>query len=156
MKFKWTQAIPVLVSVMLGISVIAYAQSINWVTANEKTFGWDAVTTKSDGTPLGETDQVKYNVFLANAITDPGKSNPALVADSISKTAQTVTLNTEGKFFVGVQAERWVNEGTADAPDYILASSSEVVWSDDPTYVTDGVPFGWRYYLPPANPGGLR
>jgi hypothetical protein len=115
-----------------------------WHTANQSTLAWDPVGTKSDGTTLPEGDVIRYDVYLANALTDPGKTNPAKVATDIDLTEHTITLNVEGRFYAGVTAKRYVNGE--------LVGESVIAWSDDPAMVANGQPFGLVYFLPPAAP----
>lgn len=130
----------------LVIGGIALAQT--WHTANQATVEWDAVTTIDNGDPLPPTDTIEYVVYLANAITDPNKDNPAEIART-TNTNQLITLNVEGQYFVGVKAIRKIADGTE-------VGESVVAWSDDPQYVQNGETFGLRYFLPPSAPGNLR
>jgi hypothetical protein len=111
------------------------------------------VTTKEDGAggwePIPAGEVVKYECFLANAITDPGKTNPALItAAPIVATQFGIDLGgVEGKYFAGVRALRTLN-------DEILVRG-DMAWSDNPEVVADGTPFGLKLYAKPATPGGL-
>jgi len=136
----------IIMAIVLPFSAAVIAQT--WHTANQSTVAWDAVTTNTNGDPIPEGETVKYDVYLSNALTDLDKANPVKVADSIVETRYTVTLNTEGHYFVGVQAERWQSD--------TLIEASTISWSDNPLVAQDGVDFGIRYYLPPARPTGLR
>lgn len=142
MKKRWIM-VAVLVLLMTGI---AFAQT--WHTTNQATVEWDAVTTIDNGDPLPAGDTIEYVVYLANAITDPNKTNPAEVA-TITGTSQLITLTAEGSYFVGVKAVRKIADGTN-------VGESAVAWSDDPQYVQGGVTFGLRYFLPPAAIGNMR
>lgn len=118
-----------------------------WKAANQYVANWDAVTTKVDGNPFSSGDVIAYTVFIANAITDQNKTNPVEVG-STEETTYTLTLNTEGKYFVGVRTDRTL----VDDPDTVLHSA--IAWSDDPNYAA--TPFGIVSYTPPAAPTGLR
>ena len=128
---------------------LVFAQtSTNWVTANQKVVGWDAVTTNVEGDPIPAEDTVTYTAYLANAITDPNKSNPVEIGENITDPQFTVTLNVEGKFYFGVKSVRKSSDGE-------IVGESDVVWSDDPAVVDNNATFGIRHYLPPAAPSGL-
>ena len=130
----------------LLVGGIAFAQT--WHTTNQATVEWDAVTTVGGGTPLPAGDTIEYVVYLANAITDPNKTNPSEVG-RLTGTSQLITLNVEGQYFVGVKAIRKIPDGTE-------VGESEVAWSDDPQYCQNGETFGLRYFLPPAAPKNMR
>lgn len=142
MKKRWIMA-AVLVLLMAGI---AFAQT--WHTANQATVEWDAVTTINGGDPLPAGDTIEYTVYLANAITDPDKNNPAEIA-TITGTSQLITLNVEGSYFVGVKAIRKIADGTN-------VGESVVAWSDDPQYVLAGETFGLRFFHPPDATKNMR
>lgn len=132
-----------LVSTLLAILLIAgvaFAQT--WHTANQATVEWDAVTV-----PAGST--VEYVVYLANAVTDPNKTNPSEVA-TLTSTSQLITLNVEGSYFVGVKSRRLLDSDSSNVGE------SDISWSDDPTRVQNGETFGLRYFIPPDAPGNLR
>jgi hypothetical protein len=133
--------------------LVGLAWAITWHTANKATLVWDPVTTLEDGTtPIPAGSTIKYVTYIANAITDPNKANPVVVPTSAEcdgvATQCTVTFNTEGRFFMGVKAERYVNNEKV--------SESILAWADDPQYAQDGVGFGAQYFLPVSAPGGLR
>jgi hypothetical protein len=141
--------------VQLGILIIAVLFSamiihaaVSWQTANQFTVAWDAVSTNVDGDALGETDVVKYEVFLANNLTDPNKTNPTSLGIT-NETTYTLTLNTEGYYVIGIKSLRYIVENEAE----IFVSSSSISWSDDPNVGTE---FGVRYFLPPAAVSGMR
>ena len=129
--------------VMLLAASGAWAQT--WHTANQTSVRWDAVTQNTSGELL--TGELTYSLYLANAVTDPSKANPSLVAEGITETRYTITLNVEGKFFAGIKAVRSV--------DGEIVGESEMSWSDDPLVVFEGNTFGLRYFLPPAGAIGF-
>lgn len=132
---------------LLLFAVVMPAQAVdNWHTANQATLQWNAVTTNINGDTV--TDAVEYVVYMANAVTDPNKTNAVEVWRG-TETQALLTLNTEGQYFVGVKAVRKLADGEAVA-------QSEVAWSDNPLCVEGEVTFGLRYYLPLMAPGGLR
>ena len=140
----------IVIAIMLLITfagAVSVAHAQEWRTANQSTISWQAVTTKTDGNPLSAGDVVDYTIFVANSVTDPDKANPEEVGTTADLT-YTITLNVEGRYFVGVRA----NRALVDDPDTVL--QSDIAWSDDPAYAT--VPFGLQFYLPPAAPTGLQ
>jgi len=111
---------------LLGALLLALsstpAQGQQWVTANQATIAWDAVTDSIDGTPLPAGEKIRFIVYLSNADTDPNKTNPAEIATTEAK-QHVVTLNVEGRFFVGVRSERFRIDNGA------ILSSSVIAWS---------------------------
>lgn len=135
-----------ILSLFLALPTLAFSQE--WITANQTTITWDAVTTLSDGTPLSGNDTIAYTIYLSNAITDPDKDNPAEI-DTIEDTQKIITLVNEGQYFVGLKSIRKLADGT-------VVGESDIGWSDDPTVATNGDIFGIRYFLPPAIPTNMR
>ena len=130
---------------VLGAAVCNRAEAQTWHSTNQITIAWDAVTQTVEGNPIPPAE-VSYDLFVSNAITDPDKSNPSQIAEDVLPTQYTVTLNVEGKFFIGVRAARTV-EGERE-------SESTICWSDNGECTP--VPFGLRRYAPPAGVTGLR
>lgn len=146
---KWRMAWA-LAAVLL---VATAAWAVDWYTANQASVAWDAVTTDANGDPIpGTGERITYVVYLANAQTDPNKTNPVEVG-STQDTQMTITLGTKGSFYVGTKSVLEADDG---AGGWTVASESEVVWSDDPQAVQGGVTFGIRFYPAPSAPGGLR
>ena len=114
--------------------------AVDWKTANQITFAWDESITS--GIPQ---DQVSYSVYMVPD-TDTAKANPTLVVEKLTALEYTVTMNVEGRFFLGVNAVRTV--------DGAVVSESPVSWSDDPA-VTGSNPFGVQFYKTPNKPSGL-
>jgi hypothetical protein len=125
---------------------MAFAQT--WHTANQTTFAWDAVTTLSNGDPVPVGDTIEYEVFIVNAITDPGKTSPTSLGLTTA-TSMLITLVDEGSYFVGAKSFRKISDGT-------VVGESIIAWSDDPQYCLNGEAFGIRYFLPPSAPGGFH
>ena len=134
----------IIISVFMTMGAAAHA--FEWYTANQYTIAWDAVTLKSDDTPIPSTDTVEYVAYLANALTDPDKSNPKEVYRG-TDVEITITLNYEGQYWAGVKAIRKIADGTE-------VSESVIVWSDDPD-ATGNNPFGVRFYLSPKTVTGI-
>jgi hypothetical protein len=120
---------------MFVFSVNAFA--IDWIMANEKTVGWSASTLENGG-PVPEDNVIQYKVFVANAVTDPDKTNPVEVGTTESL-EYTLTLNVEGKYLPGVQAIRII--------DGEEVSNSIIAWSDNPVVCKDEKTFGIKYSL---------
>lgn len=116
----------------------------DWHTANQVTLAWDAVTEMQNGDPIPATDKVKYKVYIKNAST----GGPGVELGEVTALEYTITLNTEGSYFLGAKALRY---SSAD----LLLSESIICWSDVPECAADGKPFGVRYWLPPASVSGL-
>jgi archaellum component FlaF (FlaF/FlaG flagellin family) len=135
-----------ILSLFLVLPNLAFSQT--WVTANQATVSWDAVTTLSNGTPVPTNDIIEYTVYLSNAITDPAKTNPAEVA-TVSTTEQVITLVDEGQYFVGLKTVRSLVDGT-------VIGESDIGWTDDSAIVLNGETFGVRYFLSPNAPINVR
>ena len=115
---------------------VSFADTI-FYNANQSTIGWDAVTTDVDGDPVTCT----YEVFIVNAITDPGKTNPVIVP--VTANEYTMTIGVKGRYFVGVRA-------VLDAD-----VKSEINWADLPDYQTVA-PFGIKYLALPNIPMNIH
>jgi hypothetical protein len=129
----------------LLVSIVAISvpvMAVDFITANQATVAWDPVTKSVDGTVTFAAGEITYSVYLANAITDPNKANPSKVR-TIPETQTTLTLNTEGKYFVGVSAVRTVAGS--------LIGESAITWSDQSTPA-----FGIQFFVIPGPPTGLR
>lgn len=126
-------------SLFLVVPTITFGQT--WVTTNQATVSWEAVTSLSDGTVIPATNTIKYVVYLSNATTDVDKTKPSEVGTVIDTTF-VITLIDEGKYFVGLKTLRFADDGT-------LANESIIGWTDDPAIVKDGETFGIRYFLAP-------
>lgn len=129
------------------ISLCTSVYSQEWYVANQATVTWEAVVILSDGSAIPADNLIEYKVWLANADTDPDKTNPEEIGVT-SDTLYTVTLHAEGRFFVGLQTLRKSSEG-------LLLSTSGVGWTDDVMIVRDGATFGLQYFLAPANACGV-
>jgi hypothetical protein len=140
---KWTKvAAAIMVIVFLSVQP---AWAIKWVTANQATVQWDAITADSDGDPLPAGTHVEYKVFMANAITDPNHTNPSEVGQT-AQTEYTITLGVKGSYHVGVKALH-IEDGTGEQ-----LAESVFAWSDNPDDCQDtdgdgtGDPFGIRFF----------
>jgi hypothetical protein len=140
MKKKLKKPFKILPIIMLVLLIAGLASAQTWHTANQQTVAWDAVTEKTDGTPL-DPAEVSYRVYMYNAVSDPNHAAPVKLGDT-AETQYLITLGVEGKYFVGVSTIR-----TVDGEEI----ESEIAWSSDPAY-----DFGIRYYLAGKKPGGLN
>lgn len=137
---QWLCILSICLALMVGGVAGAHAQT--WKAANQYVLQWDPVTTMVDGTPLPAGATVRYRIF-----TKPAPEGQQTEAGIASTTSFTLTFATEGRYFVGVMAERLV-DGT-------IVATSTVSWSNV-AEVTGGNPFGIQYYGVPANPKNLR
>lgn len=141
----------ILIAIMILFASLLFTSAdvsaVNWKVTNQVTVAWDASTILVDGSAIPANHSVKYKVYLANAVTDPEKSNPALIEET-DQLQSTITLNVEGKYFVGVSATRYDENG-------VLLNESEINWSDINGEMTPN-PFGLAHYLLVAPPANLR
>jgi hypothetical protein len=143
---------PVLVA-LASLIVVAFAGApvqaaeIVWKPTNQATIAWDAVSTFDDGTALPVGSTVQYDTFTRRD-TDPVTT----YVRAITVTAPTATLTflAEGRYFVGVQAIRLINDTIT--PE----SNSTISWSDNTAVAQGGAPFGVSYYKKLKDPGGMR
>lgn len=117
----------------------AHAQS--WVTANQVTLEWNAVPKPAP------TDIMKYQVYTKFGSTT---ATPQPVVGEIEALAQTVTFQTEGRYYLCVGALRYPEGETTPIP------SERIACSDIAADTQAGVPFGVKFFVSPAVPGGLR
>ena len=137
----------VLALIFVGGMFAGKAWGQEWHEANQATVAWDATTALANGDPIPADNTIEYAVYLSNATTDPDKTAPALLVDNLTTLIYTITLGSEGKFFVGVQAIRRLADGTE------VSNRSLISWSDDTGAAS--VPFGLIRYVPPQDVTGL-
>ncbi|MGW8177732.1 MAG: hypothetical protein ACWGQW_02890 [bacterium] len=144
MKMKLGWKIVALAMALVFFSVQS-AMAITWVTANQATVQWDAVTADVDGDPIPAGTHVEYKVWLANKLTDPNKSNPVELTQTTA-TEFTITLNTKGQYVIGVNAIH-IEDNTS-----LELAVSDFAWSDNPDNCADtdgdgvGNDFGIRFF----------
>jgi hypothetical protein len=137
--------IKLFIGLILSITLfITPVFSQTWHTANQVTVTWDAVTTNSDGNPLSTTDPIKYQVY--SKLAPSGTEDK--VGTEITTLSQTVSFSSEGSYYLGVKAIRYI--GTEKVGE------SAIAWSSDPLVCYNNQAFGVRYWLPPAQPKGLK
>ena len=116
-----------------------------WTVANQSTVGWDAVTKLADDTPIPAGDTVTYRVHIK-------KDGTAGDGTQLTETAAleyTITFTAEGRWLIGIQAVRAPEANPEDL------QKSTIIWSDNADPLLVPVPFGFIYYLTPAEPGGF-
>lgn len=145
MRKGLTLLLIVIISFALTLPLV-YAQE--WHVANQVTIGWSAVTEMQGGVAVPEDNIIEYKVYLANAITDPDKTNPVEIGIA-AECMYTLTLNTEGQYFVGLRTLRMKANRT-------LIAESVIGWTDDPATVAGGNIFGLQYFVPPMPPQNVR
>ena len=118
----------------------------DWVSTNQVTTAWDAVTYE-----LTTGERLMYRTYLANAQTDPNKTNPSYIGETASLQYQ-FTFTQKGSYFVGVRSVVQVDHDGV----WEDAAESEIGWSDDPQYAQAGATFGIRFYPVPPVPTGQR
>lgn len=110
-------------ALIAGILLLAsVCQAQTWVNVNQLTCTWDIVTTDGDGDPLPADGVLHYKLYLANADTDPTKTSPVQVAD-VTTLEATITLNTKGRYYVGVKAV-WIYTDLSEM-------ESGINWADE-------------------------
>jgi hypothetical protein len=130
------------------IAATAHAQ-FNWVTANQGTFQWDAVTVDGDGDPFLPGTHVEYTSYYVNSLADPTKANP-IVVEQTTLLKSTVTFPGKGRFWVGVTAHL-VDDGSGE-----ILETSEFAWSDVPENCENGATFGFQLFATMPTPGGME
>ena len=119
--------------------------AVTWTVANQSTVQWEKVTLLTDDSPIPTGDTVTYRVFIK-------KDGTAGDGTQVTETAAleyTITFPTEGRWLVGIQAVRAPEANPTDL------QKSIIVWSDNADPLLVPVPFGFIYYLTPAEPGGF-
>ena len=136
-------ALSVLGLMGLGLTPV---QAQTWHNVNQFTCAWDAVTTDDNGDSLPVDGEMHYRLYIANADTDPDKTNPVQVYDGID--LQTiVTLNIKGRYYVGVQAV-WIYTDNSEL-------ASIINWADEIEYQGTIDLWAIRYYVAPMPPENL-
>ena len=130
------------------IAAIAFAADIIWRPTNQATIAWDPVTTFLDNTELPPGTTVQYKVYYRLEGSLPGA--PPTEAATTSATQATITFTDEGRYFIGIKAQRLFN-GTL-----IPESDSTIAWSDTAAATQAATPFGVVYFKVLKATGGLR
>ena len=120
---------------------LVYAQT-NWVTANQLTIGWDAVSSLENGDQIPENSKIVYEIYTKDWKDVSGTTMKDV--GNTEDTTFTITLEQEGRYFIGVKAIR------KDLTNNEILSESTISWSDNPDYVSEQNIFGTRYFLAPG------
>lgn len=125
-----------------------FAAEVNWKTTNQATIAWDPVTTFMDNAPLPAGTAVQYKVYSrAENIPTTG---PIQELTTVTAAQAVITFTEEGRYFIGIKAQRLVS-GTL-----IPESDSTIAWSDSAPATQGGLPFGVAYFKKLKDPGGIR
>ena len=124
--YRGTKKIAVITFVIYLCLVSAAWAQINWVTANQATVEWDAVSVDVDGDPVPGGTHAEYKVWMVNKITDPNKTNPVELTQTVN-TQYTVTLNAKGSYLIGLSTVH-IETSTGE----VLGESQTLSWSDIP------------------------
>jgi len=108
-------------------------------TVNQGTFEWEHDPGKIP------PSTISFRVYIVNALTDPGKTNPVMIGTTPSK-QYTITLGVEGSYFLGVSPYRQIGFNQAGEP---VVQEGEITWSDE---------YGWgiQYWESLKKITGLR
>ena len=123
------------------------AQAQTWHNVNQFTCTWNVVTTDIDGDPLPVDGTLHYRLYLANADTDPTKISPVQV-DDVTILESTITLNTKGRYFVGVQSV-WIYTDNSEL-------ASEINWADEIADQDAVELWAIRHHVSPHTPKNLK
>jgi len=135
-------------SITLALTLLLTGAALgatSWTVANQSTVGWDTVTKLANDTPIPAGDTVTYRVYIK-------KDGVAGDGTQVAETAAlqyTITFPDEGRWLVGIQSVRAPEANPTDL------QRSIIVWSDNTDPLLVPVPFGFIYYLTPAEPGGF-
>ena len=124
---------------------MAHAQT--WYNVNQFTCSWDIVTTDVDGDPLPVDGVLHYRLFLANADTDPTKTNPVQVSDTTDLTA-TITVGVKGRYYIGIKAV-WIYTDNSEL-------ESAINWADEIVYQETVGIWAIRHHVSPHPPKELE
>jgi len=116
--------------------------TVDWYPTNQATIAWTPVTTMENGKPIPEGSIIKYQTYLADAMADPEKQNP-IDTGIVEVAEKTFTLTTEGKYYAGIWALRYVGGE--------LVGQSTISWSNNLIVCKDGKTFGLKHYFIPDN-----
>ena len=132
---------------VLTFALVLPAGAIEWKTANQITIAWDAY----DGI-VQPGDQITYKVY-SKKLPD-GES---VFLNEFSVLSAVVTFTTEGRYHLGVQTVRGVDEDGNGSFNPLTEASleSEINWSNVNGTETP-FPFGGRYFVNPGKTQNLR
>ena len=134
----------ILTIALILFATIASAQT--WHTTNQVTLAWDAVTTLSNGDPIPAVDTVRYQAYVK---FQDAAATPVAVGSEIDATQQVISFSTEGRYYLCVDAVRYIT----GEPE---GQRSGLSCSHDGAVTQTGVPFGVKYFHKPTGPNRLR
>ena len=114
---------------VFGLAFVVSAQV--WHPVNQVTVGWDAANLATS-----------YKVFIKAV-----DGTNIVEVGATSELTYTITFQNEGRYFLGVQSVREVDEEIFH---------SVIVWSDNSEVCANGESFGAIYYELPDATGGLK
>lgn len=135
---------------MLLLFIVATALTANALVlypTNQKTLAWDEVTkleTAMGEVPLPVGNVVKYIIYYKSF----EENSPPVEMGRTLETNYTFTFLDEGRYLLGVKAERYLSTN-----DLEPISESTISWSDI-EYQTEA--FGVAFYYPIKGPKSLR
>ena len=135
-----------LICLMLALAVPA-AHAVDWSVVNEKTISWTPVTATSEGNDLAAGDIIKSQVYIVK--DGDGKTTAVKVGPQLTALEYTITFSNEGRWLVGVQSIRIPVASPSDIQEGIIT------WSDVDDVALVPVPFGFIFFEPPGQVGGL-
>jgi len=135
-----------LVMALMFLSVQLASAQVNWVTANQGTFYWDAVTGDTDGNPVPAGLHVEYRVFVIDSLTDV-----AAVFEETTALESTVTIPAPGRYWVGLKT-LLKDDGSGE----VVQESDNMSRSDVVADCAGGSTFGFQMLAVFLNPGNMR
>lgn len=132
---------------IIGLAFVVSAQAVDFTVVNQKAISWQAVTKTSEGTDIPAGDTIKYQVYLV--LDGAAKDTAVKVGPELDVTEYTITFTNEGRWLVGVETIRI----PADSPEDVR--KAPITWSDSTDLTLVPAPFGFIYFEPPAQAGGL-
>lgn len=136
-----------IITIAILFLLVAIAISQIWYPLDSKGIQWNAPTMTTGGNPIPADNILKYHVYSRNEVTG---AEVCLTAEPILETQYYVTITEEGRYWLGVQALRYLDDGT------LVAEPSEIAWSDDPAVVVNGQTWGILYYFSLEKVDGLE
>ena len=133
-----------LLTIMMVLILAVPSWAMSWQDTNQVTIAWDAPTALSNGAPLPDGNTLSYVVYLAPQDSKTDKFE----IGTTSQSEYTITVDTEGRYLVGVKAKRMDANGNK-------LSESIIAWSDNPDMVA-GDQFGIVHFFSPSAVGGLQ
>jgi len=131
---------------MFVLMFVNFSYALDWITANQVTLAWDPVATLENGQPIPEGNIIKYEIFYVPE--NGNKSTDYRLLGETLDAKYVITFDQEGAFILGVRATRWINEE--------LRGKSEIIWTDNPAAMKDGITQGIIFFRMPGKVNGLE